>query len=140
MAATNFSGPVYDHGGDTALPLNPMVVQKNQVITLVNGAAAGSFLMPANCNTARVTFDTPVTIPGTPTTLLMRLGSTANGQQYVADVDVKTQGAIATTLLYPAVNTTGANNLWFFAVAPTGGTAALQVGTVVVRLVFSYTV
>lgn len=140
MGASSFSGPLVDRGGDIAFAANAVLVQKNQVITLVNGVASGSFLMPANSNVTRITLDTPVTIPGAPTTLNLRLGSAANGAQYVADVDVKTQGAITATLLYPALNTTGSNNLWFFTVATVGGTAASQVGTVVVRIAFSYTV
>lgn len=136
MVATNFSGPIYDHNGNTANPGDSVILRKNVTVSIVNGVASGSFSMPSNASLALLYFDTLVTIPGTPTALNLRLGSAANGQQYVADVDVKAQGYIEPAILYAARNNPGTV---FFAVSTVGGTPALQVGTVVIRVNYSYT-
>lgn len=136
MGTSNFAGPIVDRQGDPGNAANPVTLQKNVSLTLANGAASAQIVMPPNTFVQHVWFDTPVAIPGTPTTTNIRLGSTANGQQYVADVDAKAQGLIAATILYPLRNNPGTI---FATVASTGGTAALQVGTITVRISYSYT-
>jgi hypothetical protein len=136
MATSNFSGPIVDHQGDTALPAVPVVMQKTATFTLVNGAASGTFTLPAGAYVRDIQLDTPVTIPGTPTNTNLRIGSAANGQQLVADVDVKTQGVIAATLLYAVRNGV---TTFFVTLASTGGTAASQVGNINVRVAYTYT-
>lgn len=136
MAASNFSGPIFDHQGDSALPATLVSVQKNVPITIVDGAAAGTFTLPAGCFVQHIWLETPVTIPGTPTNTNLRLGSAANGAQYVADVDIKTQGVIGATLLYAARNATGTVH---FTVASSGGTAASQDGAAIIRVSYVYT-
>lgn len=113
---------------------NLMHQTKRIAATLVNGAASGTFTLPNGAYMTSAASDTPVTIPGTPTTENLRIGSAANGQQYVADVDVKTQGYITLTVLYPARASTGQQ--YFYTITPTGGTAAQQVG--VVNLIVNY--
>lgn len=105
-------------------------VDQSKVVTatLVNGAAAGTFTLPVGASVTSIAADTPVTIPGTPTTENLRLGSAANGQQYVADTDVKAQGYIQLTVLYPARASAG--QTYYYTITPTGGTAAQQVGNV----------
>ena len=103
-------------------------------VTIVDGAAAGTFTIPTGATVTSIAIDTPVTIPGTPTNSNFRLGSAANGQQYVADVDIKTQGYIQATVLYPARASTG--QTYFYTVASTGGTAASQDG--VASLIVKY--
>lgn len=103
--------------------------------TLVGGAAAGTVTLPTGAVVTDVFLETPVTIPGTPTNTNLRIGSSANGQQYVADVDVKTQGWIGSTLLYPGRNPVGVIN---YTIASTGGTAASQVGNILLH--FEYIV
>lgn len=136
MAASNFSGPICDHQGDTALPATFVTVQKNITVTIVDGAAAGTFTLPTGTFIQHLWAETPVAIPGTPTNVNLRLGSAANGQQYVADVDVKGQGLINTTLLYAARNPATTVH---FTVASSGGTAASQDGVVTLRVSYVYT-
>lgn len=107
---------------------------KTVTITVVDGAATGSFSMPSGAVVSSYQIDTPVTIPGTPTNTNLRLGSSANGQQYVADVDVKTQGVINATIVY--AGRTPATTV-YYAVASSGGTAASQDGAVVLRVHYS---
>ena len=133
MAATNFSGPILDHDGDTALPGNLVPVQKTVPVTIVDGAAAGTFRIPAGAFVQHVWAETPVVIPGTPTNTNLRLGSAANGQQYVADVDIKAAGVIQATLTLAGRRASGVVH---FTVASTGGTAASQDGTA--NLIVSY--
>lgn len=110
---------------------NRVVQSKTVTITVVDGAAAGTFTLPTGAVVTGMQEETPVAIPGTPTNTNLRLGSTANGQQYVADVDVKAQGFIALTTLYAARNPVGAIH---YTVASSGGTAASQDGTILVHV------
>lgn len=105
-------------------------VDQTKVVTanLVNGAASGTFTLPSGAFMTSIAADTPVTIPGTPTTENLRVGTAAAGQQVVADVDVKTQGYIQLTLLYAGRASTGLT--YFYTITPTGGTAGSQVGAV----------
>lgn len=106
--------------------------------TLVNGAAAGTFVLPRGAVVTAINADTPTTIPGTPTTTNLRLGSAASGQQYVADVDVKTQGFLGLTLLYPIRNAASAADATVhYTLTSTGGTAASQVGPVVLYVSYA---
>lgn len=101
-------------------------------VTVVNGAAAGSFVLPAGAIVTEAYRDTPVTIPGTPTTLNLRLGSAAAGQQYVADVDVKAQGFAALTVVYAMRNAAAAAPATVhYTLTGSGGTAADQDGSIV---------
>jgi hypothetical protein len=136
MAATNFSGPIIDHDGDTALPGNLVAVQKTVPVTIVDGAAAGTFRLPLGTFVQHIWLETPVTIPGTPTNTNLRLGSAANGQQYVADVDVKTAGLIPATIVLAGRRASGVVH---FTVASSGGTAASQDGTVNIIVAYAYT-
>jgi hypothetical protein len=101
-------------------------------INVVDGAAAGTFVLPAGALVTAVERDTPVAIPGSPTNTNLRLGSAANGQQYVADVDLKAQGFSALTVVYAMRNAaqTAAATV-HFTVASSGGTAANQDGLIV---------
>lgn len=101
-------------------------------VTITNGAAAGTFKVPHGAVVTEIYRETPTTIPGTPTNTNLRLGSSSNGQQYVADVDVKAQGFAALTTLYAARNAAAAKGATFhYTVASSGGTAADQDGQVV---------
>ena len=101
-------------------------------VTVVNGAAAGTFVIPPGSFVKRVLIDTPTTIPGTPTNSNIRLGSAANGQQYVADVDAKTQGVIDATIVYALRHAAqSAAATVHYTVASTGGTTADQDGGLV---------
>jgi hypothetical protein len=104
-------------------------------VNVVNGAAAGTFTLPAGAIVQGVQRDTPVTIPGSPTNTNLRLGSAANGQQYVADVDLKAQGFSALTVVYAMRNAaqTAAATV-HFTVASSGGTAADQDGVITLHI------
>jgi hypothetical protein len=107
--------------------------QKVVPINVVEGAASGTYFMPANSFVDHYYIETTLNIPGTPTNTNLRLGSTANGQQYVADVDVKAFGVINATM------TTGGRRPreTFYTVASSGGTAALQNGLVNLIVVYA---
>lgn len=113
--------------------INGVYQTKSVTVALVNGAASGSFTLPTGAAGVQYHFDTPVTIPGTPTTINARLGTAAAGQQIVADVDVKTQGYITATTLYPGRTPTTSI---FYTFTPAGGTAAQQVGNIIIRVGF----
>lgn len=101
-------------------------------VTVTNGASAGTFTLPRGAVVSDVYRDTPVAIPGTPTTTNLRLGSAANGQQYVADADLKAQGFSALTVVYAmrAAAASGEATV-HYTVASSGGTAADQDGSIV---------
>lgn len=104
-----------------------VVLTKQVTVTVVDGAASGTFSMPEGSTISSIGIETPTTIPGTPTNTNVRIGSSANGQQYVADVDAKAQGWIASTLLYAARNPAATV---YYTVASSGGTAASQDGII----------
>lgn len=107
-------------------------------ITLVDGAAAGTFSLPKGAVVQGIDRDTPTTIPGTPTTINLRLGSAANGEQYVADADLKAQGYSALTVVYAARNAAAAAPATVhYTVAPSGGTAADQDGSIVLYVAYA---
>ena len=107
--------------------------QKVVPINIVEGAAAGSYFMPANSFVDHYYIETTLNIPGTPTNTNLRLGSSANGQQYVADVDIKSFGVINAT-----ITTAGRRpRETFYTVASSGGTAALQNGLVNLIVVYA---
>lgn len=109
-------------------------VQKKVPVTIVDGAAAGTFTMPSGAFVDHYYFETPTAIPGTPTNTNLRLGSSANGQQYVADTDVKAQGVINATIVYAGRNPATTVH---YTVASSGGTAASQDGTVNIIVVYA---
>lgn len=101
-------------------------------VTVTNGAAAGTFTLPRGSVVTEIYRDTPTAIPGTPTNTNLRLGSAANGQQYVADVDVKAQGFSSLTVVYAARNAAASADLTVhYTVASSGGTTADQDGSIV---------
>lgn len=108
------------------------LVYKTVTATLVAGAAAGSFDLPVGSKVVSVHAETPTTIPGTPTNTNLRLGSAASGQQFVADVDVKAQGWLTTTLLYAARNAVS----FYYTLTSSGGTAGSQVGPVLIIVAY----
>lgn len=101
-------------------------------VTVTDGASAGTFVIPRGAVVTEVYRDTPTTIPGIPTTTLLRLGSAANGQEYVADVDLKTQGFSELTIVYALRKAAAASPATIhYTVASVGGTAADQDGSIV---------
>lgn len=115
-------------GGDAIL------AQKKIAVTITDGASAGTFEMPAGAFVDHYYFETPTAIPGTPTNTNIRLGSAANGQQYVADVDIKAQGVINATIVYAGRNPATTVH---YTVASSGGTAASQDGTIYIYVVYA---
>lgn len=107
------------------------VVTETFTVTIVDGAAAGTFSLPAGVKVLNYHFETPTTIPGTPTNTNLKLGSAADGAQYVANTDVKAQGWIAATVVYAGRNPATTVH---YTVASSGGTAADQDGTVYVHV------
>jgi len=111
-----------------------MVGVKTVTATMVDGASAGTFTLPTGSLVLNYYLETPTTIPGTPTNSNLRLGSAANGQQYVADVDVKTQGWIQATVVYAGRNPATTVH---YTIASSGGTAASQDGTVLIHVEYA---
>lgn len=107
------------------------VVVKTVTITITDGAAAGTFDMPAGAVVLNYHLETPVTIPGTPTNTNLKLGSAAAGAEYVANVDIKTAGWIQATVVYAGRNPASTVH---YTVASTGGTAASQDGTAYIHV------
>lgn len=107
------------------------VVTETFTVTITDGAAAGTFTLPADVKVLNYHLETPTAVPGTPTNTNLRLGSGANGQQYVADVDVKSAGWIVATVV-----TAGRNpaTTVHYTVASSGGTAASQDSTVLIHV------
>ena len=77
-------------------------VGARQLMTFtVNGntTVTSQVTLPAGSWFRGVTTDTPTAISGTPTTCNFRAGTAAAGQQVVADVDLKGQGHVTTTVV-----------------------------------------
>lgn len=76
-------------------------VTSNAVTLTVAGATtvAGTIVVPDGAWLDAVKIDTPVVIAGSPTSCLVRVGTTLHGQQIVADVDAKAAGKITATLV-----------------------------------------
>lgn len=107
-------------------------------VTVTNGAAAGTFSLPKGAVVQGIDRDTPVAIPGTPTNTNLRLGSAANGEQYVADADLKAQGYSALTVVYAARNAAAAAPATVhYTVASSGGTAADQDGSIILYVAYA---
>lgn len=99
------------------------------------GAAADTFTIPRGAVVSGIDRDTPVAIPGTPTNTNLRLGSAANGEQYVADADLKAQGYSALTCLYALRNAAAsADATVHVTVASSGGTAGSQDGSIILYI------
>lgn len=91
-------------------------------LTMTAGATAtGSIQMPAGCVLSSIRADTATAFSGTPTAINLRVGTAAAGQQVVADVDVKGQGRVLTTIVSTFDAITGATT-YFFQLAASGGT------------------
>lgn len=115
---------------------NPPTWGQRVTVTITDGAAAGTFTTRAGVPVLMVVAETPVAIPGTPTNTNLRLGSSANGQQFVADTDVKAAGGINLTMTATARLTASAGT-WHYTVASSGGTAASQDGTVYLWILYA---
>lgn len=107
---------------------------KTVSITVTDGAAAGTYTLPEGAVVTNMWCETPTAIPGTPTNTNLRVGSGANGQQYVADVDVKAQGFTALTVVYAGRNPATTSH---YTVASSGGTAASQDGTLYLHVEYA---
>lgn len=121
------------------LEVNGLVRRALKVtVPVVNGAAAGTFVLPKGAVVSGIDRDTPVAIPGTPTNTNLRLGSAANGEQYVADADLKAQGYSALTVVYAARNAAADGPATFhYTVASSGGTAADQDGSIILYVAYA---
>jgi hypothetical protein len=107
-------------------------------VPVVNGAAAGTFSLPVGAVVQGIDRDTQVAIPGSPTNTNLRLGSAANGEQYVADADLKAQGYSALTVVYAARNAAAsAPATVHYTVASSGGTAADQDGSIILYVAYA---
>lgn len=144
MSSTTFSGPVTSTNGFVGSTSGVVSASAGSTLgsakftgmlttaaTVTNGAGAGTITLPTGCVVTNISFETAVAIPGTPTNTNMRLGSSANGQQYVADVDVKAQGWIDATVVYAGRNPATTVH---WTVASSGGTAADQDGVVLIHI------
>lgn len=107
---------------------------KTVTVTITDGAAAGTYTLPEGAVVTNMWAETPTAVPGTPTNTNLRVGSGANGQQYVADVDVKAQGFVALTIVYAGRNPATTSH---FTVASSGGTAASQDATVYLHIEYA---
>jgi hypothetical protein len=137
VASDGFEGPldgVVTASAGSTIGGVAITAQKKVVVDVVNGAAAGTFTMPAGAFVDHYYIETPTAIPGTPTNTNIRLGSAANGEQYVADVDAKAQGVIVATTLYPGRNPAETVH---YTVASSGGTTASQDGTINLLVVYA---
>lgn len=124
----------------TAAQINQLGLGFQRVpITITDGAAAGTFTPIAGCCVLQITTETPVAVPGTPTNTNLRLGSGANGEQYVADVDVKGAGGILLTLVAAARLAASTAADWHYTVASSGGTASAQDSTVYLNILYGRT-
>lgn len=104
-----------------------VVVTKRFPMPITNGAFASSFVLPVGAVVRNVHAHVPTAVPGTPTTSNLRLGSAADGAQYVANTDIKAQGFTALTLTAAARVAQDTNAAtWHVTVASSGGTAADQ--------------
>ena len=125
VVSDGFEGPITAPATGSSVGGGAITVQQKVEIEIVNGAAAGTFTLTAGAFVDHYYLETPVTIPGTPTNTNLRLGSAANGEQYVADVDVKTQGVIVATIVYAGRNPATTVH---YTIASSGGTTASQDG------------
>lgn len=107
---------------------------KTVTVTVTDGAAAGTYTLPEGAVVTNMWCETATAIPGTPTSSNLRVGSAANGQQYVADVDVKAQGFTALTVVYAGRNPATTSH---YTVASSGGTAASQDGTLYLHVEYA---
>lgn len=132
MVAASFTAPIlngtlnaYDNSAATGL------MSLKVPVVIVNGASAGTFALPAGAKVTSIECDTGASaVAGTPTNVNLRLGSAANGQQYVSDVDIKAAGGLNLTLVAAARSEFAAASTWHYTVASSGGTAADQDATV----------
>lgn len=100
----------------------------NAVTLTVAGATtvAGTIAVPDGSWLDAVKIDTPTAISGSPTSCLVRVGTTLHGQQIVADVDAKAAGKIAATIVaaFDTINGLTGNPTIFVEVTTIGaGTA-----------------
>lgn len=128
---TNFPNGIAVGSKITVNNGDQVLASEKVTVTITDGAGSGTYTVPTGAYVSSIQIETPTTIPGTPTNTNLRIGSSANGQQYVADVDVKTQGVITSTLLYAGRNPSGTI---YYTVASSGGTAASQDGVVYLRV------
>lgn len=134
VVSDGFEGPITAPAAGSSVGGDAITVQKKLEIEIVNGAAAGTFTMPAGAFADHYYIETPTAIPGTPTNVNFRMGSSANGQQYIADVDVKAQGVVNATIVYAGRNPAETVH---YTVASSGGTASAQDGTINLFVVYA---
>ena len=137
VASDGFEGPldgVVTASAGSSINGAKMVAFETATVDVVNGAAAGTFTLPTGSVVTNYYIETPVAIPGTPTNTNVRLGSAANGEQYVADVDAKAAGFINATVVYAGRNPATTVH---YTVASSGGTAASQDGTILIHVQYA---
>ena len=112
--------------------------ESKQLLALtVNGntTVTGTFTIPDSSWIDAVSIETPTAVSGTPTSCLVRLGTALHGQQIVADVDGKSQGHIAATIVAgfdKVAGMVGATTI-YVEVTTSGGTSSAGTINVLVR-------
>ena len=112
------------------------VAVQNVALTVAgNTTVAGTYTVPPGIWLESVTIETPTAISGTPTSCLVRVGSTLHGQEIVADVDAKSQGHIASTIVaaFDKIAALAAASTIFIEVTTSGGTSSAGTINTLVR-------
>jgi len=101
---------------------------KQNLALTVNGnsTVAGTISIPDGSWYDACSIETPTAISGTPTSCLVRVGVTLHGQEIVADVDAKSQGHIAATIVAAFDKVAGlvGKNTLYIEVTTSGGTSS----------------
>lgn len=100
--------------------------QNVALVVAGNTTVAGTYTVPAGSWLKAVALETPTAISGTPTSCLVRIGTTLHGQDIVADVDAKSQGHIAATIVaaFDKVGGLASTSTVFIEVTTSGGTSS----------------
>ncbi len=128
MALTRLSGPMAVTGGFTPglagsnENTDRTPIAKRVAVAIASGAADVNFTLPAGARILEAYADTTTAVAGTPTTSNLRIGTTANGQEVVADVDVKAAGGINLTVTTAGRSRFSASQSFNVRVASSGGT------------------
>lgn len=102
--------------------------RQHQTLTVAgNTTVKGQVTIPAGSHLRGISVNNATAITGTPTHTYLRAGATDGGQDYVADVDVKAAGNVATTIVtsidliaaFAAADTT-----IFYQLTTSGGTSS----------------
>lgn len=101
---------------------------KQNLALTVNGntTVTGTIAVPDGSWTDAFAIETPTAISGTPTSCLVRIGTTLHGQEIVADVDAKAQGHIAATIVAGFDKVAGmvGKTTYFVEITTSGGTSS----------------